>query len=111
MRIYYPNIRVFSYDLPLIKDPMMIQQLLAPDIQWRLLYFHSFARPTRSNAELFNLDVSQETLPPNHVPIVEKPEAFIQLVKEIAVTEWRQMSISYISRSCQWIFFENLPTR
>ena len=28
VRIYYPNIRVFSYDLPLIKDPMMIQQLL-----------------------------------------------------------------------------------
>ena len=111
VRIYYPDVRTFSYDLPPINDPMMIQQLLAPDLQWRLLYFHSFVRPTNSTEELCSLDVSRANLPPNHVPIVDKPEAFKQLEKEISATEWRMMSISYISRSCQWVFFENLPTR
>ena len=111
-RIYFPNIDVFKGSLPDIADPLIIQQLISPTLQWQMLMFNLLETREKTVEEILRLDVSMHDLDPDHnYPPTSKPENFKADEREFTWSRFKLMSRDYMNASLKFLFLHNEPTR
>ena len=112
VKIYCPNADIFSWDLPEFKDPLAVQQILSPSLQWQMLVYFNEVAKHLSKSEVLELDCSQGSLDPKMQQATEKPEDFKTLEYNYrGKRNWKLFCRDYMNESVVYIFFKNEPTR
>ena len=112
MKIYCPNAHIFSWDLPEFKDPLSVQQILSPSLQWQMLIYFNEVSKHMSQAELLDVDCSMGSINTRLQNRTEKPAALESLEYNYrGKRNWKLFCRDYMNESVVHIFFKNYPTR
>ena len=111
VRIYYPNIALFDGDLPNITDPLMVQQVLSPTVQWQMLHWYHVLSKVENEEDFLTMDLNNSDLPHYNSIISPKPRDFENAEADYAISEWRMFSRDYMNKSAYYFLLKNPATR
>ena len=99
-------------ELPAFEDPLSVQRILAPSLQWQMLFFYNEIVPYMTHAELLTHDFSTDNLPELHSRTTVKPDRFKSLEWDYrGKRNWKLVCRDFMNEAVEHIFFRNVPTR
>ena len=102
---------MFSGSLPDITDPLMVQQVLSPTVQWQMLHWYHVLSKVKNEEEFLTMDLNESDLPHYNSILCAKPVDFKEAERDYAISEWRMFSRDYMNESSYYFLLKNPATR